>query len=120
MIKFKTLTLMVTFGISLAVDSHAESSLPVTSVSSGILDAIIATEDSVVFNGLKFKYKIDEKQSVLSIDESEPTPLSLKELQVGQMYFFDKVAFINKDAEPKASDFKTIIYITDKKPEGFE
>ena len=112
------LFLMVCF--ALCSIAKADKQVSVTVVTSGLLDAVIAGESSVVFNGLKYKYKLDEKNSVLSSDEVEPKAIKLGELQVGQNYFFEKVSYSKLDENPKASDFKYIVFITDTKPMELE
>ncbi len=84
-----------------------------TSVSSGVLDAVDQGDGVVVFNGLKYTYKLNEKQSVLALDESGMSPIKIRDLKVGQKYFFERVSYVE---DPQPSQFKDIVFISDTQP----
>lgn len=104
----------------MVASTYAASDVTVSDVVSGTLESIDAKSRAVTFNGKKYKYRIDEKQSVMKVDETEPEVLELYELKVGEMYYFEKVSFKKLDEEPTADDFQDIIFITDVKPMIFE
>lgn len=80
---------------------------------SGKLDVLPKGNNSVVFDGRKYKYVINQAASTLAIDESQPTALNIRELKIGETYYFDAISY---SKEPSKSDFKEIIFITDIKP----
>lgn len=113
--KLSVKSLVLMFCFSLFTSVYADTEVAITAVDTAILEAIVGNEKAVVFNGRKYKYTIDEKQSILSMDESEPKPLKLSELKVGQSYYFEKVIFEKLHREPSVQDFRHIIFITDGK-----
>ncbi|MCB1583891.1 MAG: hypothetical protein KDI92_12570 [Xanthomonadales bacterium] len=113
--RFSVKLLIVMFSSSLFTSVNAEAEVAISAIDSAILDSIVANEQVVVFGGIKYKYKIDEKQSMLYVDEAEPKPLRISELKVGQKYHFEKVIYKKLNKEPSVNDFKDIIFITDSK-----
>ena len=97
--------------------SYSEGQYLTTSVKSGTLDVINKSDNTVVFNGINYRYKLNERISVLAIDESGIKPLKLSELRAGNSYYFETMTDV---MDPKESDFKEIIYISDTKPEELE
>lgn len=93
--------------------SQAAGEVFTTSVSSGVLDAVESSGQVVVFNGQRYNYQVNQKQSVLALDESGMQPLNFRELQVGQKYYFEKISFVE---DPKRSQYNKIIFISDTQP----
>ncbi|MCX7554647.1 hypothetical protein OS175_12205 [Marinicella sp. S1101] len=111
----KSVFLLIMMSTTLAL--QAQNGAFVTETGSGVLDAVVTADDSVVFNGIKYKYVLNTKASTLAIDESEPQPLKINQLKVGENYYFDKISFDMKSANPK---FREITFITDTKPMEIE
>ncbi len=89
----------------------------ITQVSSGVLEDVSTADNTVVFHGKKYQYKINTKPSVLAVDEAELKVLNINDLKPGENYFYEAISFAkNKGLLSNASDFKEIIFITDTKP----
>lgn len=111
----KSVLMLIIMSTSLAL--QAQTGAFVTETGSGVLDAVVTSDDSVVFNGIKYKYLLNTKASSLAIDESEPQPLKINQLKVGENYFFDKISYDMRSTNPK---FREVIFITDTKPMEIE
>ncbi len=93
--------------------SHAAGEVFTTSVASGVLDAVESGGQVVVFDGQRYSYQVNQKQSVLALDEAGMQPLKFRELQVGQKYYYEKISFVE---DPKRSQYNKIIFISDTQP----
>lgn len=85
-------------------DVHAET----TDVIRAKLEKI--EKNALVFNGRSYSFNIDQKKSLLAMDESEPPEMKIRDLKVGQYYYFE--IYSNK-REAKNSDFKRVIYVSE-------
>lgn len=110
--KIKLIGLMLLI-LNLPLQLNAQAEVLTTTIGSGILDDISKADQSVVFNGKKYKYTIKEKVSSLAVGESEPIALNIRDLKVGEKYYFETISY---KKEPTKEDFKEVIFITDIKP----
>ncbi len=111
--KIKLIGLMLLI-LNLPLQLNAQVEILTTTIGSGILDDVSKADQSVVFNGKKYKYTIKERVSSLAVvDESEPIALNIRDLKVGEKYYFETISY---KKEPTKEDFKEVIFITDIKP----
>ena len=114
--KINLKVIVMIFSFSMLIPVYAANEVFVSNVQAGKLESVDAKGRIVTFNGRKYRYRIDEAQSVLNVDETEPDVLEMYELKVGDTYYFEKVVFKKLDDEPTVDDFKDIIFITNVKP----
>ncbi len=81
----------------------------VATVSSGTVDAVNTGKSSVTINGQQYRYQLDEKGSMFSLDEVQHVPVKINQLKVGNTYHFEKTS--NKE-DPQPADFDSILFIS--------
>jgi len=80
-------------------------------VSSGTLTGVNVGKALVTFDGYTYKYKLDSKTSIFSLDEINHKPIDIRSLKVGEKYYFEKSS---KVPDPKFNDFDTVVFVSEQ------
>lgn len=70
----------------------------------------LVTSDMLVFNGFKYKYKLNEEESLYSYSEFDKPAVKLKDLKPGNVYYFEVT---NEDMSGKSKKGGVVRYVSE-------
>lgn len=77
------------------------------------LDKVDTNSKTVVVDGKPYKYKFDVNNSNYRFEDDAKTSVSLNQLKVGEMYYFQ---LMNNDNDSKSRKYTFITFISKSKP----